>query len=178
MVQSSENGSERSWPWTFDFPSLLTLVVHAGWCWDNLLKHVSIWPARNAKSCGWHLLTYCGWIMAWRSQVVYHQPYLSTKVIAVSVDGKKSKDIWLGVNFRGGMERSENNLFPRKGGFAAKLEISWWRKCCRTWEEGKDGRAICVQHLGRRWIKVWFSAKCESWSREDEDCRASDNGAM
>lgn len=48
---------------------------------------------------------------------------------------------------------------------------------CRTWEERKDGRVSCAQHLGRRWIKVWFSAKCEGWSREDEDCRVSDRGA-
>lgn len=68
------------------------------------------------------------------------------------------------------------------------LQPSW--KChgggdgCRAWEEGKDERVDCAQHLGRRWIKVCFSAKCEgcsrdrdSWSREEEDCRALDKGA-
>lgn len=40
----------------------------------------------------------------------------------------------------------------------AALQPSW--KChgggdgCRAWEEGKDERVDCAQHLGRIWIKV------------------------
>lgn len=59
--------------------------------------------------------------------MVYHQPYLSTMVLAGPGEGKKSEDVSLGVSFQGGMEGAEKNFIPGKGGFAAELEMSLWR---------------------------------------------------
>lgn len=56
------------------------------------------------------------------------------------------------MDFQGGMGRSENHFLPRKDGCDGG-------NSCRTWEEGKDEKVDCVQHLGRRWIE--FSAECE-----------------
>lgn len=43
-----------------------------------------------------------------------HQPCLSAKVSAVPVYGKKSKDLGLGLDFQGGMGRSEIYFLPRR----------------------------------------------------------------
>lgn len=55
----------------------------------------------------------------------------------------------------------------------------------QKWHDGGDGgKGWETVQIGRRWIKDWFSAKCEgcswdrdSWSKECEDCRALDKGA-
>lgn len=102
-----------------------------------------------------------GWITAWWSWVLCHQPCLLTKVSAVAVNGKKSKDLWLGMDFQGETGRSGNHSLSRKDGCDGGNSCRTWEEVSERWESG-----LCVafrKEMDWVWFLLWFLSVPRIW---------------